>query len=243
MTKTKTNLTVLIYELKKTLTSMGIYIVVLLLLNLLGVTIITYQIGDVTSAGAFDILFSGAVFMGFVGNMSFSEGYKLHMQNGFTRFEIFKINICDILINSALLAAVSIALIEITEKLTQFSFSITFQLIYGDELNILSAFFLLTTFYMTIATLAYIVTLLFAKFPKKIVVFCLLAVPILISVIIAIAPQLTSTAFLVSLIEGFLFALGIFEESRSVINPIITFAVLSGINLVISLLLMRRIEL
>ncbi len=241
-------------QLKPTLIAVGIYVLAVIALNILGVSIISISLNSREVYSGFDVLTSGAIFMGFAATTGHSEEFRLFMQNCYTRLEIYISNVLYFIVTSAIMAVITVGVTLLSDKFMQISFTILFEYIYGENVSFISMFLLVFAFNLTIVSLVYMFTLLFSRFDKKIVGYCIVLSIVVIAVAIMVAIQILSSETKAEIIMGVFKIFGFIEQEasatsssgalpgRTTVNPSITFMVFSVVNLLISRLIIRKIE-
>ncbi len=229
-------------QLKPALIAASIYAVVIIILNFLGVAIITFNLNDEIVYSGFDILASGAIFMGFAAANGQNEEFRLFIQNCFTRFEIYVSNVIGFVIISALMAAIVLSAVFISDHVNWLSFSMMFDLIYDDSISVFNAMPLIFSFNLAVASVVYMFILLFSRFDKRIVGFGIVLSILVIITIIMVAIQILPNESMAAILINVLAAFGIYDNHTTTLNPTITFMIFAVVSLILSRFIIRRIE-
>ncbi len=224
--------------------NIGIFVAVVIVCNLLGVSLITVSSSNGQTYGNFDFATAGFIFMGFVGVSGFSEDFKLFMQNCFTRKEIFISQTIFFSLTSAIISAISIIMRVISELLTN-AIRITslFNMIYQDNLNIFTEFMITFLMAFLVSTVAYLITILLNRFDKRKVGFGFVLAGVALVAFFTTAPAVLSPELQRGLIEALAFAFGFTDSGIFPINTVITLLITSAVMAFVSNRLLLRLEL
>ncbi len=228
----------IIFEGKTALRPIVIYAVVVTILNLLGMTIFSVAMNGQVYESSFDVLVSGTIFVCIVAATAFSDDFRMLVQNCFTRMEIFFSQMIFIVGVSAVMTIVNIMLLQATEYISRLSFYHVFRYFFTSEkLPIYTEALLSFLFMVCIATATYAVTVLFNRFDKRLVGVGMLLFFVLLVTIITLtalnAPEVIRTILN--------FTLGV-DEGGNPLNIGVTLTICAVANMLISYLLLRKIE-
>ncbi len=225
--------------------SVGIYLLLLITLNIAGVSMITFTFvgenGDYSYSG-FDILITGAIFIGAIVAESFSDNFKLLIQNGFTRREIFISHTTFFIITSLIISISNSILLFTTQNSDIFGFTILFYRIYDQNITMLSGTILNFVLYLSVATITYMYIILYNRYNKKIVGLCWLLAVIVIAFIVYTAIQILPGEIVAGTVELLLAICGFTENGKTTINPTIAIGMIAAAHSLVSWGLLRKME-
>lgn len=170
------------------------------------------------------------IYMGVLGNLGYSEDFRMLIQNGFTRKYIF-LGACAMFGMMSAIMSLADALLGKLMCDGWFSYHSMFELVYGREYNFFLNWLWLFLFYMTVCFLAYFIALLINKFGKRVALYFLIAVGVICGVGIPAAFRLGgSEQAAEEAVEFIKKAVGILENGA--VNPgyaFLTFLVIMGV--------------
>ncbi len=234
------------YEMTTIGFAIGIFYLVMIAITTLvdtGFTIAVYD-GERQSEAVmgFEIIFSTLIFLGITGSLGFLEDFKFLMQNCFTRREIFTSQLLFFITVSVTMSAVNLLLLSLSEQ-GILGFTSTFHYMYGGSLNLFTEMVLMIVTSLCIATFFYAMTILFYRFDKrKVGIILALCIVGIIAFVTVMARNLQGET-LVEIGEFLIGLMGFIDNGVNLLNPILTFLVITLINSTAAWLLIRRAEL
>lgn len=208
----------------------GLVVASLFITTNAGVTSITFTMLEINSF----------IFLGICSVMTFSEDFKLFIQNGMTRKMIFKSFICEFIMITFLMALFESVITYILH--TNFDYQYLFQMTYGDNHSVVISFFWLFTLYFMFTMLAYLLATLKNKVGKKIFTITLIG---FISIVLILIPALniaTDGALLQNIAPIFIKIIGFMDGKINFVYPIFTFVIIAMIAVIGSYLFTRKTE-
>lgn len=204
--------------------------------------------GSMENFGSNSLEINTFVFVGVCGVLGFKEDFKMFIQHGFTRKYIFCAVTASFVSVSAVMALVDTAvgqcLHEFLPKILPSQYFSLFGALYGYG-NIFANWLWLFMAYMLICSLLYFIILVIHKVGKRSAVVLGVGVGAFLLVVIALFRYVLPNTFVREFLTVLAKLMG-FENGLSFpgnpVYPIITFAVLTCILLVVSFAILRKTE-
>lgn len=210
-----------------------------------GIVALGYFISYITF-GSFDkgvfnsIELACLIYLGITGSLGFSEDFKMAIQNGFTRKQIFIAVIVMFSFVALIMSVVDTIFAQILPAYTSL-----FQQIYGSGHSVIIQWLLLGLIYFSVAISAYLCTLLANKIGKKRFYFIVIALSLIILVIVPLVINIYIPLEIVTKIaNAIVWAFG-FTANGTIqfFNPIICIVLIIGIIEYFSFVTIKKTEL
>lgn len=180
------------------------------------------------------------IFLGFCSVMTFSDDFKLFIQNGMTRKMIFKSFLCEFIMISFMMALFESVMTYILH--TNFDYQYLFQMTYGGNHSIVISFFWLFTLYFMFTMLAYLLATIKNKVGKKIFTITLIGIILIVLILMPALNIATNGAVLQKIAPLFNKIIGFVDGKVNLVYPIFTFVVIAIIAVIGSYLFTRKTE-
>ena len=200
--------------------------------------------GTTSSARFYGVEISCFIYLAITGSLGFNEDFKMAIQNGFTRKQIFLAALGMFAFLTIIMSFVDTLITQIIREFSPTYMSF-FQQIYGLGHNILIQWVILMLIYFAVAISAYLFTLLCNKIGKKLCYFILTCIVLVMVVIVPLVmnlyvPEYIAANFLTMLTRAIGFTAG---GSVQFINPFILLSIIVLLISGFSYITMKKTEL
>lgn len=190
------------------------------------------------SLGALEL--NSLVFLSICGVMTFSDDFKLFIQNGMTRKTIFKSFICEFIIVSFIMALIETVIAQ--SLYTNFEYQYLFKMIYGDKHSAVISFFWLFALYFMVTLIVYTCATVKNKIGKKPFIIALVSLILIAFILIPALNIATNGKLLIKFSPLLNKIFGFVNGKINLIYPISTFVIIAVIAVIGSYLFTRRTE-
>lgn len=226
------------YEGTTLLKACSIFYAVCLMI-IFAIVCLNWMLSGIEVIGSFSGLEAASIiFIGISNSALVSDDFKLFIQNGFTRKQIY-----ILIVLTAFILAVFMAFVDslFGGLFSASYFRGIFTQLYGSEINLLMQWMWMITLYFSCGMVVMNICLLYHRVGKK--MFAMIVYPSAM-LCFMIIPLITPTRLMKQVINAFTVMMGYLANGTiQLINPILSFSTLALVGCLIAYLLMKRLEL
>lgn len=213
------------------------YAVVLLITLIVGISMGTFE-----NLGTDVLEMNTLIYIGILGALGFKEDFKMLIQNGFTRRQIFTATLSMFCFISGIMAFVDTVVGNVIHHFNS-GYSSLYSGIYGYD-NIFMNWLWLFLLYVTLCNLLYLLMLIINKVGKTASIYLGVAAGGMVLLIIAVFKYVLSAEAVASMISFFMKSMGFMPDGTiNCLFPILTLAALAAIFGTGSYAIIRHTEL
>lgn len=219
--------TLIQYQCWTTLKSICIYFAIMYSIVLIAY-ILNYVVGDPSHFGFRSVEFSTCIYLGISGGLSFSEDFKMALQNGFTRRYAFIATLGMFVFLSIVMGFIDTMVAWLICYFVP-SYDSLFMMIYGHSYSIILQWLWLVLMYFMVAMFIYMIVIIYNRIGKKIFIPISLALGL---ILVLIVPMLVTyvfpTSFLYDCLQVISHLFGITKQGIMLLNPFLFYLVVGA---------------